>query len=317
MSNIGKWGQQTMTAVAMIVCLVLLRACSPTGPRRTPFPTLAPSPTPVQLPAFLSYTWPRPGAIELQGLFSHSGPRSAWATLELDEIAEPGERLTLDELQERVEFLLDDQPVDAEIVEGIKPRQVQILGRFGLDLGEHTATVRVRRMSGERLEFSWTFTVVAEEPTMPGLPEGLQFVRPLPDSTITQQAYREEHLVPGYYAPGFADLRGGVCFGVLPGKIVQPGEFLDGPTTSSKYAFVALDGAPSGPDAMIGKGYEPYQVRVFGETHRQIIASYVGPHHYSCWQVDLAPDEHQATIQLQQTPEEVIEFTWWFTITND
>lgn len=304
----------TGATVMMIISLALLGACKqvPT-PAATLLPPLQPNATPGQVPEFLSRVDPEPGALVVQGVLSGN---TIWATLQLEEIAEPGETLGLEEVQERVEFLIDGELLDAEIIQSYRTTQVQIAGDFSVSLGEHKATVRVRRTSGKVLEYSWTFTVLAEEPTLSGLPEGFQFVRPLPDSTITLQDYRKERLVPRYYAPGFADLRGGVCAGILPGKIVESGEFLEEGGVARKYSFVALDGVPPGDDAVIEGGCEPFRVSIRDESGC-VVASYVGPHHYKCWQIDLDPGEHEAVVQLRKASGEVIEYTWQFTITSD
>jgi hypothetical protein len=239
--------------------------------------------------------------------------------LELDEIVEPGETLELEEVQRRVEFMIDGELLDAQVVRGFKPgaAQVQITGTFPQGLGQHEATVRVNRTSSSMLEYSWKFTVLAEEPTLPNLPEGFQFVRPLPDSVITLQAYQEEHLIPPYHAPAFADLRGGVCVGVVPGKIVEPGEFLDGSDVARKYSLVAIDGVSPDANTVVVVEYEPLEIEVFDEDTDRVIASYVGPHNYKCWRVELLPGEHSATVQLQKASGEVIEYTWRFTIASD
>ncbi len=235
----------------------------------------------------------------------------------MEEIAEPGETLELDEIQERTSLLIDGDIVETRVGQGLYPGTIDVrpVKSAALDLGEHTATIRVRRTSGQVLVYSWTFTVLAEEPTLPGLPEGLQFVRPLPDSTVTVQAYQEDHLVPPYYAPGFTDPRGSVCAGVLSKKMVERGEFLDG-SVGEKYFFTALDGTPPGSEAVIEGSYEPHQVSVLDDSGH-VVASYVGPHHYWCWQVDLAPGKHEATIRLRNALGEVIDYTWAFTITNN
>lgn len=300
--------------VVVIICLTLMGSCRQTPlPAITLSPVLQPNPTPAQLPKFLSHIYPKPDAVVWGKL---SGDH-IWVILRLDEIAEPGDTLGVEEMQERVEFLMDSKLLDAEIIPGRKPgaAEVAIAGKFALGLGKHKATVQVRRTSGEVLEYSWTFTVVAAEPTLPDMPEGIQFVRPLPDSTITLQAYREEQLVPPYHAPAFADLRGGVCVGVLTSKIVEPGENLDGDGVSRKYPFVALDGAPPGEYARIEMAYDLGKCIVVDENG--VETSYQCPHHYKCWRVALAPGEHEATVQLYKASGEVIEYTWQFTITND
>jgi hypothetical protein len=241
--------------------------------------------------------------------------------LRLEEIAEPGEILELDEIQEQTSLLIDGDIVETRVSQGFQSGTMDVrpIKRAALGLGEHTATIRVRRTSGQVLAYSWTFTVLAEEPTLPGLPEGLQFVRPLPDSTITVQAYQEERLVPPYYAPFFADLRGGVCAGIFPAKVVAPDESPDEHDVAKKYSFIALDGVPpgeGGPAVIRAVGPEHLEVPVYDETEH-IIAFYVGSHHYKCWQVDLAPGKHEATIQLRNALGEVIDYTWAFTITNN
>ncbi len=312
-----KQRRHTLIVITMIVCFVSLGGCRQAhSPTLTLSPTFQPGPTSAELPRFLSYIHPRPEELVIQAALSIS---HAWATLELEEIAEPGDTLGLEEMQSKVEFLMDGKPLDAQVVRGFIPdrAQVQIIGTFPLDLGQHEATIRVHRTSGDVLEYSWTFTVVAEEPTLPGLPEGFQFVRPLPDSIITLQAYREEHLVPPYHSPAFADLRGGVCVGVLPGKIVEPGEFLDGSDVARKYSLVTLDDISLDTNTVTVLEYEPLEIRVFDEVTGRMVASYVGPHNYKCWRVELSPGVHNATVQLQKASGEAIEYTWQFTITSD
>nr|HID14846.1 hypothetical protein [Anaerolineae bacterium] len=302
-----------LATMMMIVCLVLLAACGQ-YPQSTVTLLSTPQagPTPAELPAFLSHVEPKPGAQVLEGVLSGSG---VWAILQLEEIAEPGETLGVEEMQERVEFLMDGEVLDAEVKRGRKPgaAEVEIVGNFDLSAGEHEATVRVRRTSGEVLEYSWTFTILDVETTMPDLPEGFRFVRPLPDSTITLQAYREEQLVPFYQAPAFADLRGGVCVGVLTIEIVETGENLDCASLSRKYPFVALDGVPPGKYAWI-------EERCAGEivivTENGVRTTGPGSH-YKCWKIELSPGEHEATIELRKASGEVIEYTWRFTITSD
>ncbi len=302
-----------LATMMMIVCLVLLAAC---GQCPQSAVTLSSTPqagaTPAELPAFLSYVEPKPGAQVLEGVLSGSG---VWATLQLEEIAEPGETLGVEEMQGRVEFLMDGEVLDAEVERSWKPgaAEVEIVGNFDLSAGEHEATVRVRRTSGEVLEHSWTFTILDVETTMPGLPEGFRFVRPLPDSTITLQTYREEQMVPPYQAPAFADLRGGVCVGVLTNKIMEPGESLDCVSLSHKYPFVALDGVPPGRYTWIEERCAG-EIVIVGENG--VVTS--GPSlHYKCWKIELAPGEHEATVQLRKASGEVIEYTWRFTITSD
>jgi hypothetical protein len=307
--------QLPMLLTMIVVCLAPLAACTQRPlPTATLSSTLEPSPTPQKLPGFLSYIEPGPGAQVLEGVLSGSG---VWAILRLEEIAEPGETLGLEEAQERVEFLMDGEMLDAEIKRGRKPgaAEVEIVGDFDLAPGQHKATVQVRRTSGEVLEYSWTFTILDVEPTVPGLPEGLQFVRPLPDSIITLQTYRQEQLVPWYHAPAFADLRAAVCVGVLTSDIVEPGEDLDGKGVSRKYSFVALDGAAPGEYAKIEERHELGKCIIVDENGA--VTSYQCPHHYKCWQVELAPGQHEATIQLRNSSGQEIQYTWRFTITSD
>jgi hypothetical protein len=240
--------------------------------------------------------------------------KGVWATLQIEEIAEPGETLEVEEMQEQVTFLMDGEVLEAEVRRSRKPgaQEVDIVGDFDLSPGEHEATVRVSRTSGETLEYSWTFTVLDGEPTVPGLPEGLQFVRPLPNSTITLHAYREEQLVPPYQVTSPADLRGGVCVGVMSIEIMKAGEDLDCASLSHKYSFVALDGiSPSRywiEELCTGK--------LIAVDENGMVTSIPGVHH-KCWRVGLAPGEHEATVQLHNVSGEVIEYTWCFTITSD
>ena len=134
------------------------------------------------------------------------------------EIAEPGETLKPKDLQGRTWFLVDGQPLEFALIENYRRPGVgaELRASFSVSPGEHRATIRVRRTSGEMLEFSWVSTVDKRAHILPGLPEGFQFVRPLPDSTISRQAYRTELLVPSDYLPRFpVFLQGRVCVGVL------------------------------------------------------------------------------------------------------
>jgi hypothetical protein len=209
--------------------------------------------------------------------------------------------------------------VDAEIERGHRTDVEEVVITKGLvfSLGEHEFTIRVHRISGEVLEYSWTFTVVAEEPLLPGLPDVLQFVRPLPDSTITLRAYREEQLIPYYYAPRFPfDFRQSVCAGLHPRRIEEIEESRDANEVSDKYAFVALDGVPPEPDAPIWNDYNVGEIYHYDETGDIIVETLVG-WHCKCWWVDLAPGEHEATVRVEKASGEVIEYAWWFTITSD
>jgi len=313
-AQIKHW-QHTLVTITMGVCLALLGACGWTSPPTPTFlPTLSPSPR--DLPEFLHDFYPDPDNLVLQGDISTTN--AIWAVLELDKIAEPGEILSPEEMQSRVEFSIDGELQDIRIIQyRNRPTQAAIVGRFALSLGEHEATVRVRKASGEVLEHSGRFTVRAEDPTVPGLPEGLQFVRPLPDSTITVQAYREERLLPAYYYQyGFANLRGGVCVGVLTSEVVETGDILDCGGVFRKFPFVALDGVPPDEGVTIEGGCELEKIMVTDEDG-QVISSYPGPHAYKCWKVELAPGEHKVTVELRKTSGEAIEYTWRFTITPD
>jgi len=239
-----------------------------------------------------------------------------WAKLQIEEIAEPGETLGMEEMRERVTFLMDGEVLDAEVKRSSKPgaQELDIVGNFDLSPGEHEATVRVRRTSGETLEYSWTFTVLDGEPTVSGLPEGLQFVRPLPDSTITLYAYREEQLVPPYQITPPADLQGGVCVGVMSVEMMKPGEQLDCASLSRQYSFVALNGvAPSKYDRI----EELCAGKSIAMDENGNITSSIPSTHNKCWRVRLAPGEHEATVQLHNVSGEVIRYTWYFTITSD
>jgi len=298
----------------LCACLVALLACGAGPPVPTPFPTQRLTPTPVALPGFLFFVSPEPGST-ITGL---GWERHHWATLNLPQIAEPGEILKLQDLHERTWLLIDGQPLEFELRENDQRPGIGAEVRasfFSLDLGEHLVAIRVLRTSGEVLEFSWLFTVDENARIMPGLPEGFEFVRPLPDSTITLQDYREGDLVPGEYVPGFAILRGGVCYGILGGKVVEPGEFLTGLEVSNKARFVALDGASPGPVADIRGGSDLGLHEIY-DASGHVIASYGGGQHYSCWYVDLAPGRHVATVRIERASGQVTEFTWWFVITE-
>ncbi len=305
--------QWFILAILMNVCLAMLAACGQHSKSTiTLLSTPQSSATPEQLPEFLSYIGPRQGAQVVKGALSGN---VIWATLQLEEIAESGETLIVEEIQKKVEFLIDGEVLNVKIKRSPKPgtQEVDIVGNFDLSPGEHTITVRVSRTSGEVLEYSWTFTVLDGEPTVSGLPKGLQFVRPQPDSTISLRAYGEEQLVPLYQVPSFADLRGGVCVGVMSSEMMKPGENLDCADLSRKYPFVALDSiSPS--------QYDWIEEQCAGEfiavDENGAITSLPAAH-YKCWKVRLAPGEHEATIQLHNASGEVIQYTWWFTITNN
>jgi hypothetical protein len=300
----------------LLLCagLIVLLACGSGPPRPTPFPTLRPTPTPVALPNFLFFVFPEPGST-IRGL---SLAKEVWAILNLPAIAEIGETLTPEDLQERTGLLVDGHSIAFELSEdyGEGPRdKARVWVSFSPDPGEHRATIRVRRTSGEMLEFSWVFTVDENAGAIPGLPEGFQFVRPLPDSTITRQEYRGGDSVPAEYVPGFAILDGGVCYGILGSKVVEPGEILEAEEVGKKARFVTLDGMSPGPDADIRGGADLGLYEVYDATG-QVITSYGGAQHYECWQVDLAPGRHEVTVRIERASGQVTEFTWWFVITK-
>lgn len=298
----------------IIVCLIILVAC-----RQPSAATLSPSPTTPynthssQLPPFIATVSPNPGAMVIQW----SNPQNkVLANLYLDEILAPGEDLELSELQERVEWFLDGQVFDVEIARrGGQSREVLLISKKGLlfDVGTHEFTVRVHKTSGEVLAYSWSFTVVAEIPPIVGLPEEFEFVRPLPNTTITMQAYQEELLVPPYRSPRVPSLLGSVCVGVYPGDVVKPGEQVDGDEIALQYDFVTLDGVPPGADAEIRVGYG---LVMFFDGRNEQRTSYPGPHNYKCWAIDLSPGKHEATVELQKPSGERLEYTWSFTITQ-
>jgi len=298
-----------------VVCCVVLEACiqRPQPATTLSFPLVSsPTSTSVQLPAFLSYAEPASDAPVI-GVISG---RAVWAILRLEEITEPGEVLGLEEIQERVEFLIDGKVLDAEIAWGHKPGvpEVEISGDFEVGPGEHVATVRVRRTSGEVLKHSWTFTVLAEAPRVSGLPEGLWFVRPVPRSTITQQAYLQEQLVD-FFRSG--PLQGGVCVGILPDELVSPNELcLECEDAPHRYSIVALDGTPLDNDVGRWKTREGGKVILdYGNGNTVEMCCATGG--YECYYVDLAPGEHEATVRVVQASGEEIEYTWHFTITDD
>ena len=170
--------------VAAITLLSLVYACQQSDPpvaHTIPQPSSTLSP----MPNFVTHTYPGRNGYDVQ---YGSGVSSISATLDMEVIAEPGETLALDNMPNRIALLIDgEQQPDVLVGEGVWPNRATVGGEFVLDPGEHTVTVRAHRSSGEILQYSWNFTAFAEEPVLPGLPEGLQFVRPLPDSTITLQ----------------------------------------------------------------------------------------------------------------------------------
>jgi hypothetical protein len=314
---IAKGSQRAFAALAVwtLALVTVLGACmrpSPTPDILSPVPE--PSSTPTILPGFLSYVFPEPDSLVAKSHFSFV---LLWALVELEQAIDTDQFLDPEELQEHIEFSIDSEQVNVEIRPSLESAfRFGIYGQVDISPGEHEATIRVRDLSDEILEYSWVFTVVDGDPTMMGLPEGMRFVRPLPDSVVTQLAYQEEDLVPRYYEPGPLDLRGSVCFGVLPDKLVGPGEFLDLAETRSRYYFIELDGIPPNSNAVIrGSTVEPLVVPVFNEEG-DVIGSYIGPHQTKCWWIDLEPGEHEATVQVEMASGEVIDYTWRFTITN-
>jgi len=303
-----------LLVVTVIGCLMILEAC---GQSYLPTATLSPSSTPVELPAFLSHISLYPDTLVSKRML---GGKLIWATLRLEEIAESGETLGLEKMQRRVDLLIDGEIWDSEVERTSKPgaAEVEIVGGSDLGLGEHKATVRVRRTSGEILEYSWTFTVVAEEPSLPGLPEGLQFVRPLPDSTITMQAYQEEYLISSYFAPvSYLLARGAVCVGINPAKLLGPDELcLDIEDASRRYSFVTLNGVSPDADARIGEEWMGADVVIVDETGNEISQGCLS-NHCKCWKVDLTPGEHEVTVRLEQSSGREMEYSWRFTITSD
>jgi hypothetical protein len=301
--------------VTGVVCCVILEACiqRPQPATTLSFPLVSsPTSTSVQLPAFLSRVEPRSDA-RVIGVISG---RVVWAVLRLEEIAEPGEVLGLGEMQDRVEFLIDGKALDAEVAWGPKPGvlEVEVIGDFEVGPGKHAATVRVRTTSGEVLKHSWTFTVFAEEPRVPDLPEGLWFVRPLPHSTITKQAYQQEQLVD-FFPVG--PLQSGVCVGILPYELANPNELcLECEDAPRRYSIVALDGTLPDNNAArrsLGEGETVGLDYANGNTVEVCCATA----HYECYVVDLASGEHEATVRLVQASGEEIKHTWYFTITED
>jgi hypothetical protein len=99
-----RYRRHTTVVVLMILCLAL-EACGQVSPSTiTPLPTLYPNPPPYELPAFLSDVYPDPEEVVIQW----SRPtRFIWAALYLEEIPDPGETLELEEIRERIEFMLD------------------------------------------------------------------------------------------------------------------------------------------------------------------------------------------------------------------
>jgi len=224
-------------------------------------------------------------------------------------------------LNEYIQFYVNDTLIPVEIYKGTRILEGKgILDVSGVlpseELGRYTATIRVIQLPPHPvLEYSWEFDVLDEEPSLPGLPEGFRFVRPLPDSVITQRAYREGRLTPSRYRSGVADLRNGVCVGVLPHKIVEPGEFLEG-DVFHKYHFVTLNGEPPRQGADISGATEPYRVNLY-DDNGEVIASYVGPSSFKCWYVDLAPGQHEVLVEINKASGETIQYAWQFTIVPD
>lgn len=290
--------------------LLALLACGAGPPGPTPFPTLRPTPTPMALPEFLFSVFPEPGTTNEKGDLLFWG-----AVLNLPEIAIPGETLEPTDLQTRTQFLLDDHLITVALAIDYERPEVgaSVWAMGSPSVGEHRVAIRVCRTSGEILEFSWSFSVDVYTFILPGLPEGFQFVRPLPDSTITLQDYQEEDLVPREYIPPFMGKVRGVCYGILASMIVEPGEVM--PDVDEKAHFVALDGEPPGPDAEIWYGSDLGLHEFYDETG-QVITSYGGQQHYKCWRADLAPGRHEATVRIERASGQVTEFTWWFVITE-
>ena len=301
--------------IAPLILGLCLCACHSLSPSPTPFPTLISVPPSAELPPFLAAVSPRPGSLVVQGEFSPERSYS-WALLRLAEISEPGEALQPVSIQERTQLVVDGHILQVEVPSIIEDRLALLVDSslFYPSLGEHQATIRVRRTSGEMLEFTWRFTVV-EELVLPGLPWGLGFVRPVPDTTVSQQAYREEPLVPVDYLPGFADVGGGVCVGILASRVVERGEILTSDEVYDKFHIVALDGIPPGSTAVIEGGYDLGLSEIY--EGGRLVTSYEGGEHYKCWRVDLAPGRHEATVRLERASGQVTEFTWWFVITEE
>jgi hypothetical protein len=282
---------------------------------------LRPTPTPVALPEFLFSVFPEPGSTNEIGDLLFGG-----VVLNLPEIAIPGETLDLTDLQARTQFLLDGRPLTVTLALDYERPEVgaRVWAEIDPTLGKNQATIRVRRTSGEVLEFSWGFTADVYTFILPGLPEGFQFVRPLPDSTITREEYRQEGLIPAEYVPGFTRLRGRVCVGVLGYEIAGRPSYFTAEEVHEMFSIASLDGRPPDTEAIAG-GYEvPTEVVVFcGDPPDTTVctptrAQYdVSAHHYKCWVGDLAPGRHEATAVLEWPDGHVTEFTWWFVITED
>ena len=264
-------------------CVVGGSACQSASstilPTSTPF---SPIPPQEELPEFLLRM--HPTDFVLQGTLN-----SVSATLLVDEITLSGD---VTDWNDRVVLLIDETPIPVAIrLEEFEsePGRVLIVGRQQLELGRHTATIRVAQLSPHpTLEYSWEFDILAEEPAFPGLPEGLQFVRPLPNSVISQHTYREGFVIPSRYLSrsAGADQRNGVCMGTMPESDIYV------------YQFITLDRRrPKNDDIIIGS-----------KTSLSSI---------TCWYVDLAPGQHEVVAKINKASGEEIEYTWQFTIVPD
>ena len=219
------------------------------------------------------------------------------------------------ELAKHIMFFINDQPqvIQIEYWTPIRDKEFVFLrGEFTLDPGTYEAAVVVQLASGATLEHRWPFTVVPEL-VWPGLPAGV-YVSPLPESTISQQAYQRSSFIPPQYFPCGA---GGICLGLMTEEIVERGEILGCVEVLSKVHLIALDGkrpAPAGNEVSLS-----CELVKFFETDPggQIITSYPGPHAVEFWQLDLPPGEHLVVAELRRASGEPEYFAWRFTITED
>lgn len=312
--KIKYWWYVLVIALGIAILAVWVTCRQVSLPMVTPSLAIQPSLTPTKLPPFLLHVYPKPG----ENVIRWPRPENyIWATLDLGEIFDPGEPPKLEEMRERIEFLLDDAAMDVKIDQDYgRGKKVEISGGgLVFSLGEHKFTIRVHKPSGEILEYSWTFTVTPDPTRIPGLPGALMFVYPLPDSTITLQAYKEGESGP-FFSTSSGRATECVCVGVDPGEVVQPGEQLGVEDVGRRYDFVALDGVPPAGNAQIGTIYDLAKL-MFMDEDGKIVTSFPGPKHYKCWPIELAPGEHKVTVKVQKAPEEIIEYTWRFTITSD
>jgi hypothetical protein len=280
------WVARLSTAAGLI--LLLLAACGrSTPPEIAGLPTLQPSPTPVVLPSSILETSPAAGAIVVQR------ERTGISVLIDTKLASHDEPTPWQALAGCVELLLDGTPLETTVRPyPARSGDVAVASApVAPSLGNHRATIQVSASGCTPLEYDWEF-LVTEESTIPGLPKGFWFVRPLPHSVLTRRAYREADLG----GVNLLGMPGSVCVGLDAAYWFRMSGLRGFDEVVAAYGIIAIDGrAPSGDEAN----------------------ELWGVYTYDCVKVDLKPGPHTATAQVLKTSGESVLYRWGFTITKD